>query len=133
MRPGVVRPPPPPPPPPPPKGNAIELHGKGGYGDLTPAHIRELARDCGFELAGVAAALPADDRTRYRDWVEAGRAGAIALSQQGPPRCGQRRTRATPAIGHAECICVGKLYRHRGRNHADSATKIAVGSRDSLG
>ena len=44
---------------------------------MTSDDIRELARDCGFELAGVAAALPAEDRTRYQDWVAEGQAGAM--------------------------------------------------------
>ena len=42
---------------------------------MTADDIREMARECGFELTGVAAALPADDRPRYRDWVDAGYAG----------------------------------------------------------
>ena len=40
---------------------------------MTADHIRELARRCGFELAGVAAAAPAPDRARYRQWAAAGR------------------------------------------------------------
>ena len=47
-------------------------------GSLTADHIRELARRCGFELAGVAAAASAPDRARYHEWVAAGRAGKMA-------------------------------------------------------
>ena len=39
---------------------------------MTADEIRELARRCGFELAGVAAAVPAEDRARYHEWVAAG-------------------------------------------------------------
>jgi epoxyqueuosine reductase len=39
---------------------------------LTATDIRDQARECGFELAGVAAALPADDRGRYHEWVASG-------------------------------------------------------------
>ena len=44
---------------------------------MTADHIRELACRSGFELAGVAAAVPAEDRTRYHEWVAAGRAGKM--------------------------------------------------------
>ena len=44
---------------------------------MTADHIRELARRAGFELAGVAAAVPAEDRARYREWVATGRAGKM--------------------------------------------------------
>jgi hypothetical protein len=36
--------------------------------------IRQLARECGFELAGVACAEPLDEFEYYREWVEAGMA-----------------------------------------------------------
>jgi epoxyqueuosine reductase len=44
---------------------------------LISEEIRELARGCGFELAGVARAEPARDRAKYRDWVAAGYAGEM--------------------------------------------------------
>ena len=44
---------------------------------MTAAEVRELAAQCGFEAAGVAAAEPAADRARYHEWVEAGYAGAM--------------------------------------------------------
>ena len=40
--------------------------------------IKRLARECGFELAGVARAVPlAEDDRRYLNWVERGMAGAM--------------------------------------------------------
>ncbi len=44
---------------------------------MTSAEVRELAARCGFDAAGVAAAEPAADRSRYHEWVEAGHAGAM--------------------------------------------------------
>ena len=76
---------------------------------MTADHIRELARRCGFELAGVAAAVPAEDRTRYHEWVAAGRAGKMgyltdrrAAVRDDPRQSARRRARSV--------ICVGKLY-----------------------
>jgi epoxyqueuosine reductase len=44
---------------------------------LTAGEIRELARACGFPLAGVAAAVPLPERAWYHDWVGAGYAGEM--------------------------------------------------------
>jgi epoxyqueuosine reductase len=42
---------------------------------LTSGTIREMARACGFDLAGVARAEPAREVGWYHEWVEAGYAG----------------------------------------------------------
>ena len=39
--------------------------------------IRELAAECGFDLAGVASAIPVPDYGRFRSWVERGLAGEM--------------------------------------------------------
>jgi epoxyqueuosine reductase len=44
---------------------------------LTGDDIRRLARECGFELAGVARAEPLPERAWYHEWVEAGYAGEM--------------------------------------------------------
>ena len=44
---------------------------------MTVAAVRELARRCGFELAGVTPAEPSGDRSRYRDWMSAGLSGEM--------------------------------------------------------
>jgi len=44
---------------------------------LTGDDIRGLARECGFELAGVARAEPLAERTWYHEWVDAGYAGEM--------------------------------------------------------
>ena len=77
-------------------------------GSLTADHIRELARRCGFELAGVAAAASAPDRARYHEWVAAGRAGKMAYL------AGRRAAlRDDPRLlleSARSVISVGKLY-----------------------
>ena len=77
-------------------------------GNLTADHIRELARRCGFELAGVAAAVPAPDRTRYHEWVAAGRAGKMAYLTD---RRAALRDDPRHLLGSARSvISAGKLY-----------------------
>jgi len=61
---------------------------------LTAEEIREFANACGFELSGVAEAVPASDRTRYREWAAAGWAGAFLgfALVYGPPLCRPRES-----------------------------------------
>jgi epoxyqueuosine reductase len=70
--------------------------------------IRELAIECGFELAGVAAAAPSPDGARYRDWIAAGMHGAMGYL------AGRRAdVRMDPQLvlpGARSIICLGKLY-----------------------
>ena len=79
---------------------------------MTSGEIRELARGCGFELAGVAAVgasgVPEADRSRYAAWVSAGFAGEMAYLE------GRRaEVRADPRLllpSARSIVCVGKLY-----------------------
>jgi len=76
---------------------------------VTAAHIKQLARECGFELAGAAPAeaLP-DDNRRYLDWVERGMAGAMGYLTD---RRATVRTDPKLLLASARSIiCVGKLY-----------------------
>jgi len=75
---------------------------------LTSDDIRELARDCGFELAGVAAALSADDRTRYHQWIAEGQAGAMRYLTD--RRAAVRDDPRSLLPTARSVICVGKLY-----------------------
>ena len=90
------------------KSNAIRVDGAHVNGSLTADHIRELARRSGFELAGVAAAVPAEDRTRYQEWAAAGWAGKMGYltdrraALRDDPRNLLPRARSV--------ISVGKLY-----------------------
>jgi len=75
---------------------------------LTSEHIRSLARNCGFELAGVAAAVPAADRLRYHEWVDAGRAGKMGYLTD--HRAAVREDPRNLLPSARSIICVGKLY-----------------------
>jgi epoxyqueuosine reductase len=75
---------------------------------LTRAGIRELARQCGFELAGVARAEPLDDRRRYHDWVAAGFAGEMRYLTDHRAAIRDDPRRLLPSA--RSVICVGKLY-----------------------
>ena len=45
---------------------------------VTKARVLEIARQCGFELAGIAAAAPAEDYARFEAWRGAGFAGEMS-------------------------------------------------------
>jgi epoxyqueuosine reductase len=66
-----------------------------------------MARECGFELAGVASAVPAEIE-RYRDWVERGFAGEMRYltDRRAEVRADPRNLLASAR----SVICVGKLY-----------------------
>jgi epoxyqueuosine reductase len=44
---------------------------------ITGSLIRDLAAECGFDLAGVAAAFPTPDFARFSDWKNRGLAGEM--------------------------------------------------------
>jgi epoxyqueuosine reductase len=76
---------------------------------MTSDEVKRLARECGFELAGVARAEPlAEDHRRYVDWVERGMAGAMGYLTD---RRAQIRTDPRLLLPSARTIIsVGKLY-----------------------
>ena len=61
---------------------------------MTGETVKRLARECGFELAGVAAADPTADFASYRDWVEKGFAGQMRIISP----TGERTFARIPAI-----------------------------------
>jgi epoxyqueuosine reductase len=71
--------------------------------------IKRLASECGFELAGIASALPLpNDSRRYLDWVDRGLAGAMGYLTD---RRAQVRTDPKLLLPNARSIiCVGQLY-----------------------
>jgi epoxyqueuosine reductase len=70
--------------------------------------IRAMARECGFELAGIAPAAPAPDFARYNEWLAAGFAGEMGYLHG---HRGQLREDACGLLPAAQSvICVGKLY-----------------------
>ena len=70
--------------------------------------MRALARECGFELAGVARAEPAEDVPRYRDWVAAGYAGEMGYLTD--HRAAVREDPRNLLPSARSIVCVGKLY-----------------------
>jgi epoxyqueuosine reductase len=78
---------------------------------LTAEDLKQLAHDCGFELAGIAAAEPSGDFDRFNTWRELGMAGEMAYltDHRGDKRSDPR----TLLPGVRSILCVGKLY------HAD--------------
>ncbi len=75
---------------------------------MTGDGIRELARACGFELAGVAAAAPHADSAWYHQWADLGFAGAMTYLTD---RRAQVRNDPRNLLPNARSvICVGKLY-----------------------
>jgi epoxyqueuosine reductase len=70
--------------------------------------LKALARACGFELAGVAAALPSEDLARFEAWLDAGYAGEMRYLTD---RRGDLRADPRHLLASARSIlCVGKLY-----------------------
>jgi epoxyqueuosine reductase len=79
---------------------------------LTAETIRELARECGFELAGVAAATPGPEGTResawYHEWVASGFAGEMRYLTD--HRAAVRDDPRNLLASARSVVSVGKLY-----------------------
>jgi epoxyqueuosine reductase len=75
---------------------------------LNSAEVKAIARECGFELAGVAPALPLPDFDRYRSWIDAGYAGEMRYLTD--RRAEVRRDPRSLLASARSVICVGKLY-----------------------
>jgi epoxyqueuosine reductase len=75
---------------------------------ISTAQVKELAAACGFELAGIAPALPSDDFVRFKDWRAAGMAGEMKYLDD---RRGDLRSDPRHLLPSAKTIvCAGKLY-----------------------
>jgi epoxyqueuosine reductase len=75
---------------------------------ITAVQIKELAQACGFELAGVAAALASPDFDRFERWREKGFAGEMSYLTD---RRGDLRADPRNLLPTVQSIaCVGKLY-----------------------
>jgi epoxyqueuosine reductase len=75
---------------------------------MTSAEVKDIARACGFDLAGVARAEPAEDRTRYHDWVAAGNAGEMRYLTD--RRAAVRDDPRNLLASARSIVCVGKVY-----------------------
>jgi epoxyqueuosine reductase len=75
---------------------------------MLAASVKTLARECGFELAGVSPALPLDEAAFYRRWVEQGYAGAMTYLTD--RRADVRSDPRYLLPSARSVISVGKLY-----------------------
>jgi epoxyqueuosine reductase len=73
--------------------------------------IKRIARECGFELAGIAAADPPQDFARYETWAGQGMAGEMRYLVD--RRAEVRRDVRNLLPSARSVICVGKLYNQR--------------------
>src|SRR5438105_15751131 len=84
---------------------------------VSAEQVKALARQCGFELVGIAPALPSEDFGRYQQWCEAGMAGEMGYLTD---RRGDLRSDPRNLLPEAQTlICVGKLYNTPQGNSAD--------------
>jgi epoxyqueuosine reductase len=75
---------------------------------ISAQQVKELAQACGFELAGVASALPTEDFERFESWRQAGMAGEMGYLTD---HRGDLRADPRNLLPEAKSIvCVGKLY-----------------------
>ncbi len=85
------------------------MKGKGNSAvSISREQIKDIARACGFELAGIAAALPIADFERFQVWREAGMAGEMSYltDARGDLRADPRNLLPSAR----SIVCVGKLY-----------------------
>src|SRR5689334_16742974 len=75
---------------------------------VTAEIVQDIARECGFELAGVAPAQPPADFARYQTWVAEGMAGEMRYLTD--RRAEMRRDVRNLLPSARSVICVGKLY-----------------------
>jgi epoxyqueuosine reductase len=75
---------------------------------MTSAEVKRIAHQCGFELAGVAAAEPSTDVPRYREWLDRGMAGEMAYLRD--RRADVRADPRNLLASARSIICAGKLY-----------------------
>ena len=75
---------------------------------ISKEQIKTLAVECGFELAGVAAAGPLADYARFTQWRQAGM--AAGLSYLTDHRGDMRSDPESLLPGVQSIVCVGKIY-----------------------
>jgi epoxyqueuosine reductase len=80
-----------------------------GYdGEVTAETVKRLAHECGFELAGVAAAEPLGEPAWYREWIRRGMAGEMTYLTG--RRADLRRDPHSLLPSARSIVCAGKLY-----------------------
>jgi epoxyqueuosine reductase len=90
--------------------------------------VKRIARECGFELAGVTRAEPSADFDRLERWVEQGMAGEMRYMTD--RRKELRRDPRSLLASAKSVICVGKLYNTAPEVKDPPISRYAWGSRD---
>jgi epoxyqueuosine reductase len=85
---------------------------------ITAEQVKQVAADCGFELAGITAAVPHADYSRFEQWRRRDFAGAMSYLTD---HRGDLRSDPRNLLSKAKSIiCVGKLY-NTAHPHTDSS------------
>jgi epoxyqueuosine reductase len=87
--------------------NGIMSLGAGGR-SITALAIKQWARQCGFELAGVTPAVPVPEARYYLDWVSSGMAAGMDYLSGDRAALRLDPRRLLPSA--RSIICAGKLY-----------------------
>ena len=75
---------------------------------IHPDLVHNAARDCGFDLSGVASALPHSDASHYANWVQDGFAGEMRYLTD---HRGDKRADPRTLLPSAKTVlCLGLLY-----------------------
>ncbi len=90
--------------------------------------VKRIATECGFELAGIAAAEPIADFSRFERWVERGMAGEMRYMTD--RRAELRRDPRSLLPSARSIICLGKLYNTAPEVKDPAISRYAWGSRD---
>ena len=91
-------------------------HSSGYYATMDAGRFRQLARECGFELAGATAAKPLADAANYLDWAARGLAGEMRYLTD--HRAHVRTDPRNMLPSARTVLCVGKLYNTAGPDAA---------------
>jgi len=75
---------------------------------MHPEQIKTLARECGFDVAGIAAAAPVPEARYYSKWIAGGMAGEMGYLTG--RRAGLRDDPRHLLPSARSILCVGKLY-----------------------
>ena len=91
---------------------------------MNAARIKALAAEHGFQLSGIASAVPHADAGRYLDWVDRGMAGAMGYLTD--RRADLRRDPRLLLPTARSIVCVGLLY-NRPEPYGGSISRYACG------
>jgi epoxyqueuosine reductase len=92
---------------------------------VTAETVKRVARECGFELCGVAPAGPVEDFDRFERWLQRGMAGEMRYLID--RRAALRRDPRDLLSSAKSVICIGKLYNTTRENSDPAISRYAWG------